>query len=546
MVRGILDTNIFQTTFFQIFMTSTTRTFVRERTLGIVGGIAATVLFVFAVSAMVVRAEGAALFSLSASKTVLKAGEAFKVTVSLDPKGSVIDVARAALSLTNVDVVKVSPSSLFSNEVPENQVNSKAGIVKHARFSFAPGVSKAGTFITLDLKAKAKGNIDIMLTSESEAIQAGENKLNKTKLAKLELGVGGPYKKQVAVVAPAPKPVPAPAAVKGLTTAAIQKIFKALKLKYDIKNVRHAMFVEYLNGKKPEKRVLKLEQQAVKASAKVKSYKGDAYWNIIRAMAYACDVVLKCPQGAPAPKPAAQPVVEVVPVPAVVPAPAPASAKTSDVSFTTAELTSLFKRFGVKYNAKDVVHIALVEYLNGKKPEKRVLKKEQAAVTAFVKYFKRLPKQAYEWNIVRAMAYQCGLVSKCVVSKVVAPSVPAPAAPVVTPTPVVPVPAAAPAPSLPASVSVQVVVPASLDAALEAKAKEHFVALMKRDPTGEEDMQAVRAIAYGVKVLKGDPKIEEDALTRFKKLFGKEPTAVTLGKNILLGLAYIKPLIAVK
>ncbi|MEK7619988.1 MAG: cohesin domain-containing protein [Patescibacteria group bacterium] len=148
----------------------------------------AVVVFVPWVS---VQAAGAATMSLDADTYEVARAELFDVTVSVDPRGESLDTVRAVVtfdpSIVNVQSVRLAGS--FDRVAPGNYYDNGSGKVSWGAFTLEDPVTTVTPLITMTFLAIAQGEGNIQISSDSRAIQNGEEKINTSELGSAEVQV---------------------------------------------------------------------------------------------------------------------------------------------------------------------------------------------------------------------------------------------------------------------------------------------------------------------------------------------------------------------
>ncbi|HWQ99565.1 MAG TPA: cohesin domain-containing protein [Candidatus Methylomirabilis sp.] len=140
--------------------------------------IKAAVTFALAALPLSGYAAGSSVLSLSGPSKV-SAGQVFSVQVKLDPKGDDIDTVRinGTYPKDQIRWIGATLGGDFPSSAPNTYFDEGSGRFSIGAFRIGSGVRKATTVATITFRARANGNVKIVLDSTSKAISAGEDRL---------------------------------------------------------------------------------------------------------------------------------------------------------------------------------------------------------------------------------------------------------------------------------------------------------------------------------------------------------------------------------
>jgi hypothetical protein len=127
-----------------------------------------------------VHAAGSATMSLDQSTYTVTRGESFDVTVRVDPNGESLDTVRAVVTFdpTVVTTAGVRLSGSFDRVAPGNYYDNENGKISWGAFTLGGPVTTSSSIITISFLGIAQGEGDIQISSDSRAINDGEERIN--------------------------------------------------------------------------------------------------------------------------------------------------------------------------------------------------------------------------------------------------------------------------------------------------------------------------------------------------------------------------------
>lgn len=151
------------------------------------------------------HAAGSAVFSLTGPGKV-SVGQVFSIKVRLDPKGEDIDTVRVNGTYPKDQLrwIGVTLGNDFPSLSPNTYYDEGSGRFSIGAFRIGTGMRKATSFATISFRARAKGDVNIVLDSSSLAISAGENRLSSA--LSFQISVGGQAVQKLAAEQPATLP----------------------------------------------------------------------------------------------------------------------------------------------------------------------------------------------------------------------------------------------------------------------------------------------------------------------------------------------------
>jgi hypothetical protein len=152
----------------------------------------ATAVAVFGFSKAVLAA-GSATISLSPTTTSVDTGEDFTLSVLVDPNGESLDTVRVNMSYDPdlLEALRFDLGTQFPSLSPGYEIDNTSGGLTYGGYKYGTQVTNEGTFATMTFRALSAGTAKIDITSDSKAINDGEEKINTSVLGGATITIDG-------------------------------------------------------------------------------------------------------------------------------------------------------------------------------------------------------------------------------------------------------------------------------------------------------------------------------------------------------------------
>ena len=132
------------------------------------------------VPGLAIHAAGSAAMSLDQGSYEVQRGSYVDVTVSVDPRGELLDTVRVVLTYdpTVLSAQSVRLSGDFERSAPGNYRDNAGGKISWGAFTLEGPVTSPSEVITVTFLGLTSGDADIRISSDSRALNNGEEKID--------------------------------------------------------------------------------------------------------------------------------------------------------------------------------------------------------------------------------------------------------------------------------------------------------------------------------------------------------------------------------